>query len=151
MRETGEENRTRESIDEKPPELDEEMWEENRKIMNIVDEKIFQPGQGQERKNRRWCGERRDLVGNKVLLSSQRGRTANGSIHQMQTSRRSLRQGVGSPATCRLLAPLKTGLTQILCLSSYPHLTRFVARLFAGHSCFRLRGSVDLAVGLVIK
>ena len=31
--ETEEENRTRESIDEKPPELDEEMWEENRKIV----------------------------------------------------------------------------------------------------------------------
>ena len=59
------------SIDEKSPELNEEMWEENRKIMNIVDKKTFQPGKGQRRKNRRWCGERRDLVGNKVLFSSQ--------------------------------------------------------------------------------
>ena len=41
MRETGEENRTKESIDEKPPELDEKMWEENRKIMDIVNEKTF--------------------------------------------------------------------------------------------------------------
>ena len=32
------ENRRRESIDEKPPELDEKMWEENRKIVDIVDE-----------------------------------------------------------------------------------------------------------------
>ena len=30
------ENRRRESIDEKPPELDEEMWEENRKIVNLL-------------------------------------------------------------------------------------------------------------------
>ena len=41
MRETGKENRTRESIDEKPPKLNEEMWEENRKIIDIVDEKTF--------------------------------------------------------------------------------------------------------------
>ena len=45
MRETGKENRTRESIDKNPPELDEEMWEENRKIMDIVDKKSFQPRQ----------------------------------------------------------------------------------------------------------
>ena len=31
-------NWTRESHDEKPLELDEEMWEENRKIIDIVDE-----------------------------------------------------------------------------------------------------------------
>ena len=91
------------------------------------------------------------MVGNKVLFSSQRSRTANGSIHQMQAPRRSLRQGVRSPATCRLLAPLKTKLTRIPSLSSYPHLTRFVARLFAGRPRFRLRGSVGLAVGLAIK
>ena len=60
MRETGEENRTRESIGDKTPELNEEMWEGNRKIMDIVDEKTFQPGQGQGKKDRRWCGERRD-------------------------------------------------------------------------------------------
>ena len=36
--ETEEENRIRESIDEKPLELDEEMWKENRKIIDIVDE-----------------------------------------------------------------------------------------------------------------
>ena len=41
MRETGEENRAKESIDEKPPELDEEMWEENQKIKDIVNEKTF--------------------------------------------------------------------------------------------------------------
>ena len=44
LRETGEENRTRESIDKKPPELDIEMCEENRKIIDIVNEKTFQPG-----------------------------------------------------------------------------------------------------------
>ena len=43
MRETGEENRTRKLIDEKPLELDEKIWEENQKIMNIVNEKIIQP------------------------------------------------------------------------------------------------------------
>ena len=36
--ETEEENRRRESIDEKPPELNEEIWEENQKIISIVDE-----------------------------------------------------------------------------------------------------------------
>ena len=35
--ETEKENRRRESIDEKLPELDEEMWEENQKIVDIVD------------------------------------------------------------------------------------------------------------------
>ena len=44
MRETGEENRTRELIDEKPLELNEEIWEENRKIIDIVDEKTFLAG-----------------------------------------------------------------------------------------------------------
>ena len=39
--ETEEEIRRRESIDERPPELNEEMWEENRKIVDIVDEKTF--------------------------------------------------------------------------------------------------------------
>ena len=36
--ETEEENRRWESIDEKPLGLDEEMWEENRKIIDIVNE-----------------------------------------------------------------------------------------------------------------
>ena len=151
MKETGEENRTRESINEKPPELDEEMWEENRKIIDIVNEKTFQPRQGQGRKNRKWCGERKDLVGNKVLFSSQRGRTANSSIHQIQAPRRSLRQGVRSPATCQLLASLKTKLTRIPFLLSYPHLMRFVACSFASRPRFCLRSSLGLAVGLAIK
>ena len=69
----------------------------------------------------------------------------------MQAPRRSLRQGVRSPATCRFLVLLKTKLTWIPSLLSYPHLTRFVARLFAGRPRFRLRGSVGLAVGLAIK
>ena len=33
MRETGEENWTRESINENPPELDEKMWEKSRKMI----------------------------------------------------------------------------------------------------------------------
>ena len=69
----------------------------------------------------------------------------------MQAPRRYLHQGVRSLATCRLLTPLKTKLTQIPSLSSYPHLTRFVARLFAGCPRFHLRGSMGLAVGLAIK
>ena len=36
--ETEEENRRRESIDEKPPELNKEMWEKNQKIVSIIDE-----------------------------------------------------------------------------------------------------------------
>ena len=32
------------SIDKKPPELDEKMWEENQKIIDIVNKKTFQPG-----------------------------------------------------------------------------------------------------------
>ena len=39
--ETEKENRRRESIDEKPPELNEKMWEENRKIIDIINEKTF--------------------------------------------------------------------------------------------------------------
>ena len=42
LQETGEENRTQKSIDEKPPELDLEKWEENQKIIDIVDKKTFQ-------------------------------------------------------------------------------------------------------------
>ena len=41
LQKTGEENQTRESIDKKPPELEVEIWEENRKIIDIIDEKIF--------------------------------------------------------------------------------------------------------------
>ena len=33
---TEEENRKQESIAEKPPKLDEEMWEENRKIVDLL-------------------------------------------------------------------------------------------------------------------
>ena len=39
-----EENQIRELIDEKPPKLDEEMWEENQKIIDIVNKTTFQPG-----------------------------------------------------------------------------------------------------------
>ena len=69
--ETEEENRTRESIDEKPPELNEEMWEKNQKIIDIIDEKTFQPGlrigkekpRLMERKSLFEAYSRRDLVG----------------------------------------------------------------------------------------
>ena len=40
---TEEENRTKESINKKPSELDKEIWEKNQKIKNIVNEKTFQP------------------------------------------------------------------------------------------------------------
>ena len=69
----------------------------------------------------------------------------------MQAPRRSLYQGVRSPATCRLLTLLKTKLIWIPSLSSYPHLMRFIARLFAGRPRFCLRSSVGLVVGLAIK
>ena len=91
------------------------------------------------------------MVGNKVLFNSQWGRSANGSIYQMQAPRRSLRHEVRSLATCRLLAPLKTKLIRIPFLSSYPQLMHFIVCLFAGRPCFRLRSSVGLAVGLAIK
>ena len=61
----------------------------------------------------------------------------------MQAPRRSLRQGDRSPATCRLLALLKTKLTWIPSLS--PHLTRFVAP-FAGRPCFRFAGSLTIGI-----
>ena len=82
MSETGEENRTRESIDEKPLELDKEMWEKNRKVIDIVDEKTFQSGLRTRKERLKVYDERRDLVKeglgwNKVLFSSQRGRSAN--------------------------------------------------------------------------
>ena len=69
MRKTEEENRTRESIDEKPPELDEEMWEENWKIIDIINEKNL-PTLINDREGKTegvWWEEglwsRRDLVG----------------------------------------------------------------------------------------
>ena len=42
--ETEKEHRTWKLINEKPSELNVEMWEENQKIIDIVDEKTFQPG-----------------------------------------------------------------------------------------------------------
>ena len=119
--------------------------------MDIVNEKTFQFGQRQGKKNRRWCGKRRDLVGNKVLFSSQRDQIANGFIHQIQALQRSPCQRVRSSATCHLLAPLKTKLTWIPSLSSYPHLTGFVSRLYASRPCFCLRSLVGFAIGLAIK
>ena len=41
MRETEEKNQIRESIDEKPSEFDEKIWEENQKIIDIVNKKTF--------------------------------------------------------------------------------------------------------------
>ena len=119
--------------------------------MDIVDDKTFQPRQGPGRKNRKWCGERRDLVENKVLFSSQWGQIANGFIHQMQAPQRSLCWGVRSLTTCRLLVPLKTKLTWISSLSFYSHLTYFILHLFTGRPRFYLRDSVGLAIGLAIK
>ena len=65
----------------------------------------------------------------------------------MQASQRYLRQGNRSPVTYRLLAlENQTELDSSLS----PHLTRYVARLFAGRLCFCLRGLVGLVVGLAI-
>ena len=84
-----EENRRRESIDEKPPELNEEMWEENRKIIDIVDEKTFQPGLRTGKKKPRLM-ERRDLVGIRCCsVSESNCKRLN---HQMQVSRRSIKE-----------------------------------------------------------
>ena len=69
----------------------------------------------------------------------------------MQAPQRSLHQRVRSPATCRLLALLKTKLTRIPSLLSYLHLTRFVAHPFVGRPRFCSRNSVGLVVSLVIK
>ena len=81
------------------------MWKENRKIIDIVDEKNFQPGlrTGKEIIDGEEFVLRRDLDDkgfgqNKVLFSIQRGRTAKGKL-PMQAPRRSLRQGDRSPAT----------------------------------------------------
>ena len=62
------------------------MWEENRKIIDIVDEKTFQPGLRTGKEKPRFVVRGGTLVEeglgwNKVLFSSQRGRTANGFIH----------------------------------------------------------------------
>ena len=42
MKETGKENRRRESINEKLLKLNKEIWKKNQKIIDIVDEKTFQ-------------------------------------------------------------------------------------------------------------
>ena len=54
MRETGEENRTKKSIDKKSLKLNEEIWEKNQKIIDIVNEKIFQPGLKTEKEKPRF-------------------------------------------------------------------------------------------------
>ena len=95
------------------------MWEENQKIIDIVDEKTFQPGlrTGKEKPRlveRGGVCSRKDLFEggtwmirdlddkglgqNKVLFSIQRSRTAKDEL-PMQAPRRSLRQGDRSPAT----------------------------------------------------
>ena len=70
----------------KTSKLDEEMWEENQKIIDIVNEKTFQPRLRTRNKKPRfvvrggtWVKE--GLGQNKVLFSSQRGWTVHGSIH----------------------------------------------------------------------
>ena len=49
------------SIDEKPSELNKKIWEENQKIINIVDEKTFQSGLRTRKKKPKVWGERRDF------------------------------------------------------------------------------------------
>ena len=90
------------------------------------------------------CDKRRNLV--EIKCCSVLKSNCQWLNHQMQAPRRSVRG-----TNHRLSASFwlkKTKLTQILFIS--PHLTRFVARLFAGRPCFRLRGLVDLTFGLAI-
>ena len=66
----------------------------------------------------------------------------------MQAFQRSLRQKNRFLATCLLLALLKTKLTWISSMLFY--LTHFVARFFASHLRFCLRGSIGLVLCLAI-
>ena len=116
--ETEEENRTRDqSI--KNLLTNEADRKENRKIINIVDEKTFQPGlrtrkeKPRVKKGGTWFGQLgtwiiRDLddkgLGqNKVLYNSSRVELSMVKL-PLQAPQRSLRQGDRSPASCRLLA-----------------------------------------------
>ena len=116
----------------KTSELDEEMWEENRKIIDIVDEKTFQPGlrTGKEKPRlveRGGVCSRKDLfegetwmirdlddkgLGQNKVLCSSSGVELLWSTTMQAPRQRSPRQGDRSPATCRLLA-LRTALTRI--------------------------------------
>ena len=88
------------------------MWEENQKIINIINEKTFQPGPRTRKEEPRFGIRRGTLVGeglwsrrdfsqeetlvkegldwNKMLFSFQQGQIANGFIHQMQVTQRFL-------------------------------------------------------------
>ena len=74
------------SINEKLLELNEEIWKENQKIIDIVNEKTFHSGlkTGKEKPRFMVRGEilvKEGLGQNKMLFISQQGQTANGSIH----------------------------------------------------------------------
>ena len=111
--ETEEENWIWESINKKPPELDEEIWEKNWKIIDIVNRKNL-PTWTKEREGKTEVyGKRRDLVGIRcysvlsgielqIVLST-----------KMQAPRCSLCREDRSPAFCRLLTLLETKLTRI--------------------------------------
>ena len=63
MRETREKNLTQESINEKPLELDEEMWKKNRKTIDIGNEKNLPTWTKDRGGKTEVYVERRDLVG----------------------------------------------------------------------------------------
>ena len=94
------------------------MWEENQKIIDIVNEKTFQTGLSTEKEKPRFVVRGRTLVKerlgrNKMLFSSQQDQTANGFIYQIQAFQCSLHQRDRSLASYQLLARLKTRLTRI--------------------------------------
>ena len=112
------------------------MWEKNRKIIDIVDKKTFQPRLRTRKEKPRFVVRRETLANeglgwNKLLFSSQRGRIANSSIHQMQDSQRSLHWGGRSLVIYQLLALLKIKLTRISSLSPPPLLPYLMCSIVA--------------------
>ena len=62
MRENRKKNQTKELINEKPLELNEEIWKENQKIKDIVNKKSFQLGLERENKKPSFVVRRGTLV-----------------------------------------------------------------------------------------
>ena len=146
------------SINEKPPKLDKKMWKEIQKIINIVNEKIFQLGLRIKKEKprlmkRKGTYSRRNLVEkrfgqNKVLCNSSMESNCQLST-TIQAPWYSLHQGDRFPATHWLLTLELHWLKFLLIVSSLlPHLARFLAR-FVGRFCCHFVGSwiVGLATG----
>ena len=140
----------------------EENGEKSRKIIDIVNEKIFQPKLGQRKENRDWWKEerfaqggtclRRDLddkrLGqNKVLCNSSGVKLLMVNYYAGSPA---FRKRDRSPPTCRLLT-LESHWLRFCLVTSFllPHLERFWVRP-VGHPCFCFRGSVGLTVDLAI-